>query len=105
MFNRRRILAQEPRFDNGRGPASTPGIPRLGPQVDSEDQHAVLQGAGGIAQHGEVLIVELHALHEPPAIGPFEGGYPTATDGLGPFPEPGDQGVDVELGFCHRVER
>jgi len=67
------------------------------PEVDPEHEHTVLQASCGVAQHGEVLVIELHALDEPPAIGTLEGGNAAATNRLGPLPETGNHGVHVEV--------
>jgi hypothetical protein len=85
----------------GRGPvrrlgaASAPG--GLGTEVDPQHEEPLLDGPGGVADHGEVLEVDLGPLHELPPGGPLEGRKGPVTDGLGPFPEAGDHGGDVEL--------
>ena len=53
----------------GAGSAPTP----LGTEVDPQHQDPVLDGAGGVAHHGEVLVVELGPFHELPTGDSFEG--------------------------------
>ena len=71
--------------------------PSLGPQVDAQHQHPVDQLPGGIAEHGEVLVVELGLGEEVLPLGAPDRGQGAVADGPGPLPEPGDHLVDVEL--------
>src|SRR5437016_5754986 len=76
----------------GAGSAPAPPAP-LGTEVDPQHQDAVLDGAGGVAHHGEVLVVELGPFHELPTGDAFEGREGPVADGLSPLPEAGDHGI------------
>jgi len=85
----------------GRGPVRRLGAPSApvgrGTEVDPQHEEPLLDGASGVADHGEVLEVELGPLHELPPGRPLEGRKGPVADGSGPLTEAGDHGGDVDL--------
>ena len=84
-----------------RADADGAGSPRiLGAQVDPQDEEAVLDLTRRVPEHGEVLIVELHALDEALPVGALERWHGSVAHGLRPLAEPPDHGIDIE-GVAH----
>src|SRR5687767_2223009 len=83
-------------WSSGRMSRSTPAS-LLGAEVHPQSEDAVVQAALGVAEHGEVHVVEPGLLDEPCALRPLDGGHAPAPDRLGPFPEAPDHGVHVEF--------
>lgn len=66
-------------------------------EVDREGHHALLEGARGVGEHGEVLEVELHLPHDLLTLGALDGRDPASPHRRRPLSEPRDHGLRVEL--------
>ena len=79
-------------------PLASHGLPNLGPsQVDLQGEESVLEGGGGVADHGEVHEVDLCPLDEAFLVRAGDGGEGPALHRLGPFLEALDHCLGIEL--------
>ena len=86
-----------PKPDSDKAKLSGAAGIRARSQIHPEDEDTVVERPGGVAEHGEVLVVDLHPLDEPAPVGAFERRDAPAAHCLGPLPESDDHGLDVEL--------
>src|SRR5690242_20941922 len=99
------------RSEQGRSPASewrcpaSPGADRasekLGPEVDAQHEHAVVELPRRVADDREVLEVGLRLLDEAFAIGTGDRRQRTVAHGCGPLAKTRQHGFDVEF-VSHR---